>query len=110
MIGVEGHFPLAKRTRHDVEVIQVVPRWRGHRVEAAWHENAVTAARRKALVERAVGGVHALQGEAAVVAVGEGVAAPPQAAATVTTPSPLRNVRRSSTGVILPLPSGPIGV
>jgi hypothetical protein len=46
----------------------------------------------------------------AVVAVGEGVAAPPQAAATVTTPSPLRNVRRSSTGVILPLPSGPLEV
>src|SRR6266849_10290508 len=67
VVGVEGHLPLPERTGHDVEVIQVVPRRCRNGVITARYEHALAAAYGKALVERAVFGVDALQREAALV-------------------------------------------
>src|SRR6266508_4995596 len=68
MVGIERHLPLPQRPGHHVQVVELISRWRRDGVVTARHEHALAVADRKALVERAVGGVDPLYREPSLVA------------------------------------------
>src|SRR5688572_25203096 len=63
VVGVERHFPLPERARHDVQVVQVVARRGRNGVKASRHEDALAVTYRDALVEGPIGGVDPLHRE-----------------------------------------------
>jgi hypothetical protein len=63
VVGIVGHGPRAHRPGHDVEVVDGVAGRGRDRVVAARDQHDVAVAHGQRLVERAVGGVHALERE-----------------------------------------------
>src|SRR5215218_4811962 len=64
VVGIVLYLPLAHRSCHHVEVVEVVTRGRRDHVVALRDEHHITVAKRQRLVERAVFGIDPLQREA----------------------------------------------
>src|ERR671914_284340 len=63
VVGVVLDLPLSNGTGHDVEVVEVVARWRRDNMVTLRHQHHITVVERQGLVERTVFGVNPLQRE-----------------------------------------------